>query len=214
MPPPAAATAQPLSPTPQVPSQARQQPRTAPRSPTAQSSDVEHAPAAESDDRELGRWMVRLGLGFQAGFTRLDGDSTLRRPSLAMLDLGYAPISRLVLLLRVSSWLSYDPFAFQFIGLGANYLLGIDGMFVTAVVGLSIVNDELVSSSYQGRIQGLSAQIDVGQQWPISSIFGFSVGAHFEVGTPWLGNLSITHFGAGLFAALSWRDPIEIESLR
>jgi hypothetical protein len=151
--------------------------------------------------------MVRLSLGVQAGLLREGGATQLRKPTFASLDLGYAPTRHLVLLLRVSSWLAYEPYALQFVGAGASYYFAPDGMFVTGVVGMSVLDDHAGLPGDSGEpVQGLSVQVDVGQQWALGPRFAFSVGAHAELGTPWLrGVVEATDIGVGIFVALSYR---------
>jgi hypothetical protein len=148
-----------------------------------------------------------LALGIQASLIRQVGETQLRRPSFANLDLGYAPSRRLVLLLRISTWLEYEPFALQFVGAGASYFFAPEGMFVTGVLGVSVFDDRAGLPGDSGeQVQGLSAQLDVGQQWALARRFVFCVGAHAEVGTPWLrGVAQATDLGVGMFVSIGYR---------
>jgi hypothetical protein len=148
-----------------------------------------------------------LALGIQASLIRQVGDTQLRRPTFASLDFGYAPSRRVMLLLRVSTWLAYEPFALQFVGAGASYFFAPDGMFVTGVLGMAVFDDQpgLPGDSAE-QVQGFSAQLEVGQQWALSPRFMFCVGAHAEVGTPWLrGVAQATDLGVGLFTSIGYR---------
>jgi hypothetical protein len=169
--------------------------------------DAERAPPADAANPEQGPWLVRLSLGIQAGLLRQSGATQLRKPTFANLDLGYAPTRHVILLLRVSSWLAYEPYALQFVGAGASYFFAPDGMFVTGVLGVSVLDDRAGLPGDSGEVvQGLSAQVDVGQQWALSQHLGFCLGAHIEVGTPWLrGVVEATDLGVGIFVSLSYR---------
>jgi hypothetical protein len=138
---------------------------------------------------------------------RQTGATQLRRPSFVNLDLGYAPTRRVTLLLRVASWLAYQPFAVEFVGAGASYFFAPDGMFVTTVVGVSVFDDHAGLPGDSGeQVQGLTGQLEVGQQWDMSQFLAFTVGAHLEVGTPWLhGKTQATDLGVGIYAAIGYQ---------
>ena len=167
--------------------------------------DDEQPPAAETNsERQL--WLVRLSLGIQANLMRMSGANRLRKPTFANLDLGYSPVPRLTLLLRVGSWLPYEPFALQFVGAGASYMFASEGIFVTGIVGMSVLDDQFGLPGDSGEaVQGVTAQVELGQQWNLSRLFTFTIGAHAELGTPWLrSDLTATDVGVGMFAAIGY----------
>jgi hypothetical protein len=171
----------------------------------AQGHDRERPPPhpPRPDDDDEGPLLLRLSLGIEASFVRAFGLSKLRHPSYATFDIGYRPDGDLAIVLRLASWLPYSPYASQFLGAGVSYRFEPDGMFLTGLVGLGMVSS--VSPKFEERLQGLAAQFDLGQQWPVSAALAFAVGVHFELATPWLGVYSATDFAAGMFVALAYR---------
>ena len=169
------------------------------------SDDEQPPPAVDAPDRHP--WLVRLALGVQASLLHQEnGGNKLRKPAFAMLDLGYSPTTRLTLLLRLASWVSYKPFALQFVGAGASYMFAPEGIFVSGVVGMSVLDDRFGLPGDSGEaVQGVTAHIELGQRWNMSPLFTFTIGAHGEVGTPWLhSDLSMTDVAIGLFAAVGY----------
>jgi hypothetical protein len=171
--------------------------------PQRQGHDGEQPPARAAEP-EAGHLTLRLSLGLQAALIGIGSELSLRRPAFASLDVGYAPWAHWALLLRVSSWLSFGSYVTQFIGAGASYLFFASAnMFVTGALGIAL--HEGSDPYYKESVQGLAAQLDLGQDWPISSAFDLGVGAHFEVATHWLGTSSLTDFGVGLFVSAAYR---------
>jgi hypothetical protein len=178
-------------------------PPPAAHAPPRQGHDLERPPPRGADDDE-GHLSLRLSLGLQAALLGIGSDLSLRRPSFASFDIGYAPCTHWVLLLRAASWLSFGSYVSQFIGAGFSYLFSAAGnMFVTGALGIAL--HEGSNPQYEWGLQGLAAQLDLGQQWPVSATSSLGVGAHFEVATHWLGTSSLTDFGVGLFVSAAYR---------
>ena len=101
------------------------------------------------------------------------------------LDGGYGFTPDLAVLLRVSTWLSYDPLALHFLGAGVRLGVAPDGMFVNALLGVSIADGEF---GFQGggdeSVQGLALHAEVGQSFSLADCWWFEIGAHFGLGTP------------------------------
>lgn len=147
---------------------------------------------------------VRFALG--AGVALLtDGDlSDLRLPSYAHLDFGYAFSPALALTARVGTWLSFSPWALDFLGAGASFGFAPESMFVTALIGVSF-SDETFFFDGEEDIQGLAVHLDLGQRWTLTGQLYFEVGAHFELGTPLLTNSEeFVSVGIGPFVSVRW----------
>jgi hypothetical protein len=151
--------------------------------------------------------VFRAALGVEASLLTRDGPTSLRTPTFGILDLGFAPVPELVLWLRATSWFSFEPVAFQFFGLGASRLWVEEQMFASAFLGLTMLDDELgLPGGSEERVQGLAAQLEIGQLWPISSRFDFALGVRFELGTPWAGDgYDAANLAFGPFIALNYR---------
>jgi len=146
---------------------------------------------------------ARLALG--AGVALLtNGDaSDLRLPSYAHLDLGYAFSPEIALNLRFGTWLSFSPFALDFIGAGASFGFAPEGMFVTVLLGVSLADESFFIDGEEG-VQGLAAHLDLGQRWTLVDQLYFELGAHFELGTPLAGEREFTSLGVGPFVSVRW----------
>jgi hypothetical protein len=147
---------------------------------------------------------VRAQLGVGVALLTTGSDSKLRLPSFAHLDLGYQLSESFAVALRIGTWLSYSDFAIAFVGVGVTHGIKPEGMFVTGMVGLSFLDPAFGISGDEER-QGLAFHIDVGQHFTLAEALYFSVGAHFELGTP-LGAsaLEFTGVGAGPFVSIKW----------
>jgi hypothetical protein len=168
----------------------------------AQQGHDHERPPARAGEVEAGKLLLRLSLGLQAGLLGIGSELQLMHPSFASFDIGYAPWEQWALLLRVSSWLSFGSYVSQFIGAGASHMF-LGNMFLSAALGVGLHEGSYPYFKYS--FQGLAAQLDVGQEWSLSSAFNFAVGAHFEAATHWLGTSSATSVGAGLFVSASYR---------
>ena len=146
---------------------------------------------------------ARIALG--AGVALLtDGElSDLRLPSYAHLDLGYAFSPEFALTARLGTWLSFSPFALDFIGAGASFGFAPESMFVTALIGLSFADDAFFVDG--SDLQGLAVHLDLGQRWTVTGQLYFELGAHFELGTPLLTNSEeFVSIGIGPFVSVRW----------
>lgn len=134
-----------------------------------------------------------------------DGDvSDLRLPAYAHLDLGYAFSPELAITARFGTWLSFDPWALDFIGAGVSFgFVAPETMFVTALLGVSLIDDAFAPSGDE-EAQGLAAHVDIGQRWTLASSLYFELGAHFELGTPWIADGDFVSFGVGPFLSVRW----------
>jgi hypothetical protein len=147
---------------------------------------------------------VRAQLGVGVALLTTGDDSQLRLPSFAHLDLGYQFSEAFALAVRVGTWLSYDKFGIAFLGVGVTHGFEPEGMFVTGVVGLSFQDPAFGISGDEER-QGLAFHLDLGQKFTLAEQLYFSVGGHFEVGTPLGGSgLAFTGIGVGPFVSLRW----------
>jgi hypothetical protein len=165
--------------------------------------DDERAPEKQRPPEPHGVF-ARAQLGVGVALLTTGDSSKLRLPSFAHLDLGYQFNEALALELRLATWLSYSDFAISFIGVGVTHGFEPEGMFVTGVVGLSFQDPAFGISGDEER-QGLAFHIDLGQKFTIADSLYFSVGGHFELGTP-LGAsaLKFTGIGFGPFLSLRW----------
>lgn len=147
---------------------------------------------------------VRAQLGVAVALLTTGDESQLRLPSFADLDLGYQFSEALALELRLGTWLSYDKFGITFVGVGVTHGFEPDGMFVSGVVGLAFEDPAFGISGDEER-QGLAFHIDLGQNFTLAESLYFSVGGHFELGTP-LGasGLEFTGIGFGPFLSIRW----------
>jgi hypothetical protein len=193
--PPAAGAVAPIAAAPPAP--------TAQRVPADQSHDLERPVlGARNADADAGKLLLRLSLGLQAALLGISSELQLMHPCFASFDIGYAPWAHWALLLRVSSWLSFASYVSQFVGAGVSYWFSAN-MFVSTALGVAMHQGS--QPHYDYSFQGLAAQLDLGQEWPLSAVFNFAVGAHFEGATHWLGNSSVSDFGMGLFVSASYR---------
>jgi hypothetical protein len=204
-PPPAAAPPAPATPAPPPAAivQAPPPPAAKHAPPVVQGHDRERAPPRAPIDRDESPLLLRLSLGIEASFARFLDKNTLRRPTYASLDLGVKPCGHLGFLLRLASWLPYAPHALQFLGAGVDYRFSPEGMFFTGALGIAVRGK--LSPKFNERLQGLAAQFDLGQQWPLTAALAFAVGVNLHVATPWLGAYDATEFGAGMFVAAAYR---------
>ena len=206
-----APSAPPIAPAPITPAQL---PPTAAPSPAAPPAPAAPARSARVRDEErLPQVLpppephgpfVRAQLGVGVALLTTGDDSQLRLPSFAHLDLGYQFSEAFALAVRVGTWLSYDKFGIAFLGVGVTHGFEPEGMFVTGVVGLSFQDPAFGISGDEER-QGLAFHLDLGQKFTLAEQLYFSVGGHFEVGTPLGGSgLEFTGIGVGPFVSLRW----------
>jgi hypothetical protein len=150
---------------------------------------------------------ARLAFGIGGALWLAGGDDTkLSRPFSFQLDLGYAITRQVTVIARASSWLPIDNLANEFVGAGAMYHLISERVYVGGALGLSLTRIG-PASDWQHFVQGLALEADVGQAFPITENTHFSVGAHFQFGTPLFGKDpdAFTSLQAGIFVALGLR---------
>jgi hypothetical protein len=156
----------------------------------------------EVDTAGAGEFLIRINLGAQANFMRLNAGSTLRKPGFVSVDLGYGILPNIAVLLRAATFLSYDAYGVQFLGAGASISFAPEGMYVAGLLGVSVLAPSFASDQ---RVQGLAMQLELGQRWPLPAGFDFGIGAHFELATPFAGYFTeATSFGMGLFTSLGY----------
>jgi hypothetical protein len=130
--------------------------------------------------------------------------SKLRLPASAYLDLGYQFFEAFALALRVGTWLSYDTFGITFAGIGFMHGFQPEGMFVAGFVGLSFLHPEWGFNGDEER-QGFAFHVDIGQKFTLAEALYFSVGGHFELGTPLASSgPDFVSFGVGPFVSIQW----------
>jgi hypothetical protein len=171
-----------------------------------QVADQERAPTHEVIEPPPGLF-VRLALGVGVGFLTAGAEaSAIQLLASTQLDVGYGFTPEFAVLLRVGTWLDYNPFALHFLGAGVRFGFQPEGMFVNALLGVSIADGEFgFQGSSDEDIQGLALHLDVGQRFPIVETLDFEIGAHFELGTPlFASDLEFTSIGFGPFIALRW----------
>ncbi len=207
---PAAAPETPAAPPPVAPPSAAaaappQQQIQSPAPSVAIERDSERLPVDAPPPEPHGPF-VRLQLGVAVALVTTGSEySKLRLPASAQLDLGYQFSEAIAVALRAGTWLSHDSFGITFLGLGVVHGFEPEGMFVAGFLGLSFV-DPGFEISEEDR-QGLAAHVDIGQRFTLAESLYFSVGGHFELGTP-LGSSErareLVAFGVGPFVSLRW----------
>jgi hypothetical protein len=147
---------------------------------------------------------VRLQLGASVALLTTGDESKLRLPSFAHLDLGYQFSEALAVALRLGTWLSYNTFAMAFLGVGVTHGVQPEGMFIAGFIGLAFQDPAFGIQGDEER-EGLAFHFDVGEKFTLIESLYFSVGGHFELGTP-LGasGVKFTSFGVGPFVSLRW----------
>jgi hypothetical protein len=147
-----------------------------------------------------------LAFGVGGALWIADGDTKLSQPFSFVLDLGYAVTREIALIARGSSWLPTDNLANEFVGAGAAYRFVAERVYVAAALGLSLTRVGS-PSEWSHYVQGLALEADVGQMFPLTTHTHFSVGAHFQFGTPILGKEpdAFTSLQAGIFVAFGLR---------
>jgi hypothetical protein len=166
--------------------------------------DYERLPSREPPPEPHGPF-VRLQLGAAVALvTSGEEYSKLRLPASAYLDLGYQFYEAFALALRVGTWLSYDTFGITFAGIGFMHGFQPEGMFVDGFIGLSFLHPEWGFNGDEER-QGFAFQIDIGQKFTLAESLYFSVGGHFELGTPLAASgPEFVSFGVGPFISIQW----------
>jgi hypothetical protein len=149
---------------------------------------------------------ARLSFGIGGALWLADGDTKLSRPFTFVLDLGYALTRDVTIIARGSSWLPSDDLANEFLGAGAVYHFVAERVYVAAALGLSLTRIGAISE-WRHFVQGLALEADVGQIFPLTTHTSFSLGAHFQFGTPLLGKEpdAFTSLHAGIFVAFGLR---------
>ena len=173
----------------------------------APSHDAERPPAEPvPEEPTYTGFSARLALGVGGALWFADGDTKLSRPFFLVLDLGYAVTRNVTIIARGSSWLPTDDFANEFLGAGAVYRFLAERLYVAGALGLSLTRFG-TASEWRHFVQGLALEADVGQVFPLTTHTSFSVGAHFQFGTPLLGKEpdAFTSLHAGIFIAFGLR---------
>lgn len=197
---------------------AHAQPATPPDGPHAPMASPRRAPAPPAHDAErppvdprpagpsYAGFSARLAFTVGGALWFADGDTKLSRPLSLVLDLGYALTHNVTIIARGSSWLPTDNLANEFLGAGAVYRLLAARLYVASALGLSLTRIGPMSE-WQHYVQGLALEADVGQVFPLTTHTAFSVGAHFQFGTPLLGKDpdAFTSLHAGIFVAFGLR---------
>jgi hypothetical protein len=217
-PPASAVTAEPApepapaqAPATPVPAQPKLQPAAAAPQPAAAAlgtrlRDPERPPVVPSKAGSDAGLSARLALGFGAALLISGDELLLANPLSLSIDIGYALNKRLALIARGSTWLSDSGLANEFLGAGAVYHIFRDHLYVAGVLGLSLTRDGTIDQ-WQHRVQGVALEVDVGQTFALSAHTEFSLGSHFQFGTPWGGTDldAFTSLHAGVFVALGMR---------
>lgn len=149
---------------------------------------------------------ARLSFGVGAALWFSGGDTKLSRPLSLGLDLGYALTRKLTVIARASSWFPTDNLANEFVGAGAVYRFVAERLYIMGALGVSLTRVG-PASDWRHYVQGLALETDVGQWFPLTTNTSFSVGAHFQFGTPLLGKKpdAFSSLQAGIFVALGLR---------
>jgi hypothetical protein len=207
---PAAVDAVAGAPTPAVPSSPAAPPAgseaaAAARRPGPPVAERPVQPPVEEGPSETG-FSARLSLGVGAALWFSGGDKKLSTPFNFGLDLGYAITRRITLIARATSWAPVDNLANEFFGAGVVYRFAVEHLYVAGALGLSLTRTGPISE-WQHYVQGLALEADVGQSFSITTNTAFSVGAHFQIGTPLLGKEpdAFASLQAGIFVALGLR---------
>lgn len=150
---------------------------------------------------------MQLQLGVAVALVTTGSEySKLRLPASGQLDLGYQFAEAFAIAIRAATWFSYDTFGISFLGLGVVHGFEPEGMFVAGFAGLSFVDPAFGISGDEDR-QGLAFHVDIGQRFTLADALYFSIGGHFELGTP-LGSTEaadeLVAFGVGPFIAVRW----------
>ena len=126
----------------------------------------------------------------------------LHEPGTLTLDLGYSITPELVLGVRGTSWIQTSGFANEFLGLAATIYLDERNMYVTGALGVGITRANEISQ-WKHYVQGVALQADIGQVWSVTDWSEFSLGAQFQIGTPFGGTKpdAFTSLMAGVFVA-------------
>jgi hypothetical protein len=148
-----------------------------------------------------------LAIGIGGALLFPEGDTQLARPFFLVLDLGYAVTRNITVALRGSSWLPTEDFSNEFLGAGAVYRFLAERLYVAGALGLSLTRFGRAASEWRHYVQGLALEADVGQVFPLTTHTTFSVGAHFQFGTPILGKEpdAFMSLQAGIFVAFGLR---------
>jgi hypothetical protein len=129
---------------------------------------------------------ARLSLGVAAALWIHPDATKLFEVGTMSLDLGYSLNSELVLGLRATSWLKTSDFANEFLGAATTMYFAEQTMYVTAALGLGLTRAGPMSD-WHHYVQGIALQADVGQVWRVTECSEFSLGAQFQLGTPFGG---------------------------
>ncbi|MET0386109.1 MAG: hypothetical protein ABW321_09140 [Polyangiales bacterium] len=158
----------------------------------------------EPDLVSSGLWLD-VGLGIGASLW-IDGEeAALWKPVSLSLNIGYELDPTLAIIVRGSSWLKTDGSANEFLGAGVAYRFLEERMYVAGALGASLTRTGPISD-WQHHVQGLALVADVAQAFPLTAITQLAVGAHFQIGTPLLGDdESFTSIAAGIFIAFGVR---------
>lgn len=168
--------------------------------------DTERPPVAPVDKPDGTGFVARLSLGIAGALWLSGDDARLARPVMLGLELGYAVSRGISVVARACSWLPNDGLANEFVGAGAVYHLVAARVYVASALGVSWTRvGGLGDGSH--HLQGLAIEADVGQRFPVWGASAFSLGAHFQIGTPWLGRApdAFTSLLAGVFMAFGLR---------
>jgi hypothetical protein len=174
--------------------------------PVAPSHDAERPVAPPVEEPSDTGFSARLSLGVGGALWFTGGDTKLSRPFSFGLDLGYAVMRNVTIIARGSSWFPSDNLANEFVGAGAVYRFVAERLYVAGVLGVSLTRVG-PASDWQHYVQGLALEADVGQWFPLTAQTAFSLGAHFQIGTPLFGKKpdAFTSLQAGIFVALGLR---------
>jgi hypothetical protein len=177
-----------------------------PRPPVAPSHDGERPPAAPVPPDDRIGFAARLAFGLGGSLWINGEDTKLVAPLFLALDLGYALTRNITLMARGSSWLPTERQANEFFGAGLTYRFLAARLYVATALGVSLTRHGSISE-WKHYVQGLALEADVGQQFALSSSAAFSVGAHFQLGTPLVGEApdAFTSVLAGIFVAVGLR---------
>ncbi|HET8932024.1 MAG TPA: hypothetical protein VFN67_01230 [Polyangiales bacterium] len=149
---------------------------------------------------------ARLSLGVGGALWITGGDTKLSRPFWFGLDLGYAVTRNVTIIARGSSWFPSDNLANEFFGAGAVYRFVAERLYVAGALGVALTRVG-PASDWSHYVQGLAVEADVGQWFTLTPQTAFSLGAHFQVGSPFFGKKpdAFTSLQAGIFVALGLR---------
>jgi len=174
----------------------------------APSHDSERPPAAPvPEEPAYTGFSARLAIGIGGALLFPEGDTQLARPFFLVLDLGYAVTRNIAIVARGSSWLPTEDFSNEFFGAGAVYRFLAERLYVAGALGLSLTRFGRAASEWRHYVQGLALEADVGQVFPLTTHTSFSLGAHFQFGTPILGKEpdAFMSLQAGIFVAFGLR---------